>query len=599
MLVKLFESKFVGKEGLQYLIAWTFYRQLFKFTNPIWFLEGRRSSDACIKLVKDVMKQPITSHVFQSDDAHDNLMNAGEAEKLAPGSNAEGPDAAVQATGEETADATTQDGKDSTKESEELVATGGQQDIQESMEEDMGPYPDVLPERLFPTWIKYVSLNAHLAWRDQKTTRYDESAVNAYFSPGEHAVFIPTAIMRRPFLYMYGPIGLNYGALGTTSDLVNWMRSLKLDLLDRHTLATVNPVEMMVRGSLDLGVEAVISLTFYGRAFVLGKRLMEMDYSKQQSMWRSENHGLNDYVLFLAEFGATSYSAYDLASKLRGYENQLDDISRATYTSEQTTEFVFELSKRTSPYVSKDDWDTFLYKYTNNTYTVDDNIFYRPYLATMIVKLFESTHVGKEGLQYLVAWTFYRQLFELTDPTWFLRGRSANDACYEHVKKVLKLAITSHHFQSVVPPRMLYQTKRMTSRIRSSFEEALQSSSWLTPEIRATSINKLINITVYTGSPGRRLDPDYVEELYKSFPDVPLDRLFPTWIRYLSLSTHLAWRDQKTMLYDETMVNAFFSPIEDAVFITTAIMHRPFLYLYGPIGLNYGGLGTVVSYPGS
>lgn len=47
------------------------------------------------------------------------------------------------------------------------------------------------------------------------------------------------------------------------------------------------------------------------------------------------------------------------------------------------------------------------------------------------------------------------------------------------------------------------------------------------------------------------------------------------------------------MLYDETMVNAFFSPIEDAVFITTAIMHRPFLYLYGPIGLNYGGLGTV------
>ncbi|KAH8038484.1 hypothetical protein HPB51_001657 [Rhipicephalus microplus] len=31
-----------------------------------------------------------------------------------------------------------QDGKDSTKESEELAATGGQQDIQESMQEDMG-----------------------------------------------------------------------------------------------------------------------------------------------------------------------------------------------------------------------------------------------------------------------------------------------------------------------------------------------------------------------------------------------------------------------------------------------------------------------------
>ncbi|KAH8042608.1 hypothetical protein HPB51_024829 [Rhipicephalus microplus] len=60
------------------------------------------------------------------DDAQDNLMDAEEAEKLAPGSNAVGPDATVQATGEETADATTQDGKDSTKESEELAATGGQ-----------------------------------------------------------------------------------------------------------------------------------------------------------------------------------------------------------------------------------------------------------------------------------------------------------------------------------------------------------------------------------------------------------------------------------------------------------------------------------------
>ncbi|KAH8020924.1 hypothetical protein HPB51_010054 [Rhipicephalus microplus] len=80
----------------------------------------------------------VTKTMLPTDDAQDNLMNAEEAEKLAPGRNAVGPDATVQATREETADATTQDGKDSTKESEELAATGGQQDIQESMEEGMG-----------------------------------------------------------------------------------------------------------------------------------------------------------------------------------------------------------------------------------------------------------------------------------------------------------------------------------------------------------------------------------------------------------------------------------------------------------------------------
>ncbi|KAL3206496.1 hypothetical protein MRX96_052814 [Rhipicephalus microplus] len=256
-----------------------------------------------------------------------------------------------------------------------------------------------------------------------------------------------------------------------TSDLITWMKSLSLDLLNRKALATVNPVEMMVRGSLDLGVEAVISITFHDKAFQDGKRLM-----------------------------------------------QLEGIVNATLTGDQTMEYVFEMSFQTDPYVSLDDWETFLKKYTNRTYRASDKMLYREDIGRMLAELFESSSVGKEGLQYLVAWTFYRQLFQLTDPIWFLRGRSANDACYEHVKKVMKLAITSHHFQSVVPLRMITQTKRMTSRIRTAFEEALQSSSWLTPEIRALAINKLIDITVHIGSPGQRLDPDYVEEMYSQYP---------------------------------------------------------------------------------
>ncbi|KAL3211113.1 hypothetical protein MRX96_036610 [Rhipicephalus microplus] len=98
--------------------------------------------------------------------------------------------------------------------------------------------------------------------------------------------------------------------------------------------------------------------------------------------------------------------------------------------------------------IPPDDWESFLQKYTNNIYTVDDKVRCSPYLGKMLSRLFVSKSVGKEGLQYLVAWTFYRQLFQVTDPIWFLRGRSASEACYEHVEKVLKLAITSHYFQS-------------------------------------------------------------------------------------------------------------------------------------------------------
>ncbi|KAL1485021.1 hypothetical protein MTO96_049880, partial [Rhipicephalus appendiculatus] len=53
-------------------------------------------------------------------------MDAEEAEKSAPGSNATGRDAKVQATVEEEADVPTQDSQDSTKAAEEFTETGGQ-----------------------------------------------------------------------------------------------------------------------------------------------------------------------------------------------------------------------------------------------------------------------------------------------------------------------------------------------------------------------------------------------------------------------------------------------------------------------------------------
>ncbi|KAL1421516.1 hypothetical protein MTO96_023078 [Rhipicephalus appendiculatus] len=741
LLAKLFESKSVGKEGLQYLVAWTFYRQLYEFTDPVWFVAGRSASDACYEHIKKVMKVAITSHHFQSvvpprmvyqtkrmvsqiRNAFDEALRSSSW--LTPKLRALASGKLINIT--------------------VYVGSPGRRLDPDYIEELYKPYPDVPLDRLFPTWIKYLSLNTHLSWSDQNTVLYDDTDVKHLFlasrrkcrctdSHDASSVLVPwsqeealydghfpehgpqdgrkrdstnltltfllavglglccsmvllvvifsrqsadtdfTKLDTLAFLHVpktsapsvTSPSGttsshfkntsvtfpdrghlipstglgenLCTGSLcrflaewlrysidytvdpcqdfykyvcasfrGTdtlkhvenaieissltdlliaefpssnqlswqkaaalyqscmsftsayrteTSDLVNWMKSLDLNLLDKHTLATVNPVEMMVRGSLDLGVEAVISLTFHNRAFAFGKRLMQMDYSKQQSIWQSEKHGLNDYVLFLASFGATSYFVYDLASRLRGYENHLDDIAGATHTSQQQiVKFIYELSRRTLPYVSEGDWDTFISKYTNYTYSASDKFVSRLDIGTLLAKLFASKSVGKEGLQYLVAWTFYRQLFEFTVPIYFLKGRSANDVCYEHVKKLMKLAIASHHFQSVVSPRLVYQTRRMASRIRTSFEEALQSSSWLTAEIRALAINRLIGITVHVGSPGRRLDPDYVEEVYKHFPDVPLDRLFPTWIKYLSLYTHLSWSDQKPLLYDETSIIA-------------------------------------------
>ncbi|KAH6932392.1 hypothetical protein HPB50_005235 [Hyalomma asiaticum] len=143
---------------------------------------------------------------------------------------------------------------------------------------------------------------------------------------------------------------------------------------------------------------------------------------------------------------------------------------------------------------------------------------------------------------------------------------------------------------------MVSQTKDMTSRIRKAFVAALKSSSWVDPSIREDAINRLNNITVYAGSPGRRLDPQFVEEFYKPLPDVPLNRTFPSWIKARSLSTHYFWADQSNVLYDEEEVNAYYFPSGRYILVPTAIIHRPFLYADVPRTLNYGALGMIIAH---
>ncbi|KAL3223692.1 hypothetical protein MRX96_049693 [Rhipicephalus microplus] len=264
-----------------------------------------------------------------------------------------------------------------------------------------------------------------------------------------------------------------------TKYLVDWMLSLNLDFFNETRLATVNPVEMMVRGSLDLGVQAVVAITFGELEFVNSKRKIQ------------------------------------------------------------------------------------------------------------------SESVGKDGLRYLVAWSFYRKLIKYTVPRLLRNYVSANTACYAEIKEFMNLAVMSSYFTSVVPPRMIYQTKRMAYRIRSAFEKSLNSSNWIGRDIRDELINKLIDMTFYVGSQGQRSDPAFVEEIYRPYPDAPQEPFFPTWMKVLSLSSHYTWTDQNALLYNEAAPNGFYIIPYNDIVVSPGIMQSPFLYLDGPIALNYGGLGML------
>ncbi|KAL1485046.1 hypothetical protein MTO96_032204 [Rhipicephalus appendiculatus] len=288
----------------------------------------------------------------------------------------------------------------------------------------------------------------------------------------------------------------------------------------------------------------------------------KIDYSKEQDEWfdetseKSESSNLRYYGSYFLKIGVEPGQDSELALKILAYEKELEHIvSEALDLRDWEIIPIFKLGEYTTPYVTQGEWVTLISKYTNHTYTGLDRIEHGVHSTSIIKKLFRRESVGKVGLQYLVAWSIFRQLVNFTDPYAFRGERTAEDACYELIRNLMNIAINGHHFQSVIPPRMVYQTKRMVSRIRNAFENTLSSSSWITSNIREHAINKLINLTVYVGSPGRQLDPEFVEEIYRMITDVSANRLFPS--------------------HNESSV---------------------IVYLYGPIGLNYGALGTMIGH---
>ncbi|KAH6933937.1 hypothetical protein HPB50_019129 [Hyalomma asiaticum] len=228
----------------------------------------------------------------------------------------------------------------------------------------------------------------------------------------------------------------------------------------------------------------------------------DMVYSKEQDDWllgmsqKSPSSNVRDYALCFLKMGARPKQNEELASKILVYEKERE-------------------------------WATWISKYTNGTYKGSNYIEHAIRVTSILKKLFESEVVGKVGLQYLVAWSIFRQLVNFTDP-YTLRGdKTAEDACYGHVRSAMNLAIISHYFQR-----------------------------------------------------------EYL-------PDVPEGKLFPTWIKARSLSAQYTWKDATALLYKEDRVNAYLWPDKNAIIVQTAIMLRPLMYLYGPIGLNYGGLGML------
>ncbi|XP_075744132.1 neprilysin-1-like [Rhipicephalus microplus] len=165
----------------------------------------------------------------------------------------------------------------------------------------------------------------------------------------------------------------------------------------------------------------------------------------------------------------------------------------------------------------------------------------------------------------------------------------------EHLVLTTPWETASPGTSTSAPTERLNEVRQLVFRIKDAFFEAVHSSSWLTSSARTRLLEKLEEMEVLVGSPGDRLEPEFVERFYKPLHDVPVNRLFSSWIEGRRLNTHYRWKDQKTMFYDEERVRTFLMGSNTAV-ITSGQVHRPFIYEYGPPALNYAGMGMTIGH---
>ncbi|KAH7964574.1 hypothetical protein HPB51_027188 [Rhipicephalus microplus] len=263
--------------------------------------------------------------------------------------------------------------------------------------------------------------------------------------------------------------------LPETIELVRWMIDMNLDFQNTTRLETVDPVEMMVRGSLELGVEAIISIRFDERNFAGFRRLVTSFAAYRSGGYRAwvPRRGNADDDSLPVGIGCSTAGELDPVLLSPAFPLSVpDDASRGGSVgrtcgvlSSLESPNSDEVARVGSRLLGQEQWGNYFSKYTEGYYEGDAIIYNYVHGTMMIKKLFEDDVIGKAGLQYLVAWSIYRQLAEFTEPYLFRGDRTAEESCFVHVKNVMRLAVLSNYFNTEATEASVLSRERAVDRI--------------------------------------------------------------------------------------------------------------------------------------
>ncbi|XP_065300080.1 neprilysin-1-like isoform X3 [Dermacentor albipictus] len=324
-----------------------------------------------------------------------------------------------------------------------------------------------------------------------------------------------------------------------TKDLIAWMTSLGLDLNNLTHSDQFDPLDMVVRLSLDFGVPVFVEVTFDGMFLVNNKRLLilKLNDADAHSFLYQINGGSSDMKsiwMVLNKYDVHISRINGLYEEIKKYESQLISLLTSILITKGATDIISgpieDMGEVTQPVISGEMWAGSIAKYTNGLYQGSDMMRCHKLTLLFLSNSLKSKDVGSNGMRCYIAWSLFRQMVNYTDPDFLAKDKNPEDICYKHVNRVMGYAISSRFFHSA------------------------------------------------------------------SIPDLPTDRFFKSWREAAAASIHQASADSTMLLNLQTQMNAFYVPEFNRLFVLPSILLLNTLFTDGPAAFNYGSLGTIISH---
>ncbi|WQF79069.1 Putative peptidase M13, metallopeptidase, catalytic domain superfamily, peptidase M13, domain 2 [Colletotrichum destructivum] len=146
-------------------------------------------------------------------------------------------------------------------------------------------------------------------------------------------------------------------------------------------------------------------------------------------------------------------------------------------------------------------------------------------------------------------------------------------------------------------------TTALLATIKTEFVTRLADKDWLSAEVKETAEEKVRTITDKIGYPDKSPETTNPQDLANYYSDLRIgDSYFNNTVETAAWFTSKLWlwldepTDKAIWIFSPSIVNAFYFPEFNDIFIQAGIQQQPLYDVGYPSYINYGGMGTILGH---